>query len=288
MKLYPFGRYLLSIPDDHKIAEIHRTHVLYDRLFFQVVPLLVEGAQGAIVDVGANVGDTAALFRTVCPNPILCVEGAPAFLPFLAYNLPRIDGPIKVIERFVRPRTLEALPLDFEPGPGTGHLRAAANSDGIDSDRFVSVEDVLAGACDLAHGTMPALVKLDTDGLDALLLNDLIGRVDCPIFFECDTVTSFDNGPAPWQALFERFDDDAYSAIVFDNVGLPVCCLERAVGTMLTDLSGYVHLQFGVTPVRTHYFDVLLFPAAQAQRYRRVAKMLRSDLLKPYRFRARP
>jgi hypothetical protein len=215
---------------------------------------------------------------------VLCIEGAAQFLPYLSYNVNRIDGPLRVIDRFVLPLGLRGTALAFETEPGTGHLRPAAGAQPIDESRFVTIAEVVETAREMAGGVAPALVKVDTDGLDALLLAELLDTLECPIYFECDTIRSYDTDSSPWQPLFERFEREQRPAVIFDNVGLPLCCTQDRSGAVLSDLTGYIHLQHGVTPVRTHYLDVLLFPRGRAAQYAKVAGLLRRDLLKPYRF----
>lgn len=285
MKLYPFGRFSLAIPDDHKLSEIHRTHPFYDRLSYMALAELLQSAEGAIVDIGANIGDSAAQFRTVCDLPIVCVEGAEEFIACLRYNAPRLGDGVTLVERFVAPAGAHDGGLRYVAEAGTGFLEPCqAGDQPIEEARYIAVGELLEIARAAANGAEPAFIKVDTDGMDAGIVDELLDRVRCPILFECDTVRLPAGATTPWPALFARLDSETEGAVVFDNVGLPLLCVERSVGSVLRDLSGHLHLQRAVTPVRTHYLDVLAFPRGAGAQYAALSERLRADLLKPYRF----
>jgi len=54
-----------------------------------------------MIDIGANVGDTAAFMIRRPDMPVLCIEGNSAFLPYLRRNLARISNCSEVAETYV-------------------------------------------------------------------------------------------------------------------------------------------------------------------------------------------
>ncbi|WP_421852685.1 FkbM family methyltransferase [Oricola sp.] len=285
MKRYPFGKFILDVPDDHRISAIHAVNSLYDRTFGIIAEFVAsEQPNGTIVDIGANVGDTAAAFATVCGNPILCVEGNPEFLSYFNANKRHFGDQVSLIEAFVRAKALESLEFLYEGGTGTGAMSVANASDSPrdDSLSFVSLGDIKQTI--EQRGSDVVLFKTDTDGMDGYLIDEAIETFDCPLFFECDTNAILEGVPNPWPEVFSKLDRLGYAVVLFDNHGLPMVVADSSVGSVLRDLSGYTHLQRTVHPVRIHYLDVWAFPKNWSDTANRIFECLRSDFLKPYRF----
>jgi hypothetical protein len=65
----------LSLPPDHGLPKFQAEHVMYDRFLPELARCLEGGANTTIIDVGANVGDTALAMVSHCKPRILCVDG---------------------------------------------------------------------------------------------------------------------------------------------------------------------------------------------------------------------
>ncbi|MBU0499532.1 MAG: hypothetical protein KJ558_06995 [Gammaproteobacteria bacterium] len=284
MKRYPFGKFILDIPDDHRIIEIHRSNILYDRAYGCIIEEIARACpDGVFIDIGANIGDTAAFLATYSANPILCVEGSPTYAAYLRANLRHFSGQVRLIEKFLRTKSLARLKLGYEEGTGSGGLISSNNSSGpsIADEQFIDTVGLLKEASSLGS---VSLVKTDTDGFDGYIVTDLLSAVDAPIFFECDTLVTIPDVPSPWPEVYEMLERNGYSIVIFDNHGLPMLLADRASASILRDLSGYIHLQRTVHPVRIHYLDVWAFPPSWIAVYERISSSLRSDFLKPFRF----
>jgi FkbM family methyltransferase len=285
VKRYPFGEYILDIPDDHKIGDVHAVDHLYDRAFSMFYRKIAQRRpNGVVVDIGANIGDTAAVILGACSeNPVICLEGSREFLPYLRSNLRQLGPRVTIVDRYLRPSIAEPIPLRAVHDSGTGYLSEGGGHDAtLDPSAFIEIDDLLH----LASGLGPdvALVKTDTDGFDGYIVAELLERVDCPLFFECDPQLGLQNVASPWPGVFRDLAARGYSVIVFDNHGLPMLAAESGVDQLLTDLCGYLALQRAIHPVRLHYLDVWAFPPAWAPTYVSLRDTLRGDLLKPYRF----
>jgi len=277
MRRYAFGKYLLDIPDDHKIVSIHRDAAFYDRAYgFILEEISKVSPAGVFLDIGGNIGDSAAFFASHVPNPILSVEGDSEFAAYFKSNLRYLGKQVRFIERFVRTEALKDLQFAFNHDAGSGYL-SVTDSASIDAAKFITTDELLKQAGPLA------LVKSDTDGMDGFIIADIMDKVpDVPLFFECDTMYYMPGTANPWPHIFRKLDE--YSVVLFDNQGLPMVVAETNAAAILRDLSGYLHLQRCVHPVRTHYLDVWAFPSNWQDTFDTVANRLRSDLLKPYAF----
>lgn len=284
MKRYLFGRFVLDMPDNHKIVGIHREHYLYDRLCGLVLEEIASHHPSDVfLDIGANIGDTAAVMASHAANPIVSVEGGDEFLPFLRTNAKIVGPQIKVVEGFVRPQSLVDHQVWYESRDGSGALLPLREGERpVSLDRFVSITEVLEEAH--ALGPSVGLVKTDTDGFDGFLLLELMEVTCCPLFFECNLTETFSAAPTPWPDVFRELSRRKFAVVVFDNFGLPLCAAKSDVGDLLSDLSGNIHMQHCAGRVRTHYLDVWAFPQDAVELFQSVTSRLRNRYLKPYGF----
>lgn len=185
---------------------------------------------GPVVDVGANVGDTAALVRSATESPILCIEGDLHFFDILRRNAAQLRPPPELEHAFVagEGKTVRAT-LRREGGttrlvPGTG-----------DDVPLRTLSEILADHPAFAR---PRLVKIDTDGFDVPIILaelELLARLRPVLFFEYDPSL----GAQP--VVFDRLREIGYRrAHVYVNTG-------ELVGTV--DLGAAV-------PMQGEYVDV--------------------------------
>ena len=141
MKRYPFGKFLLDIPDDHKIVSIHREAAFYDRAFgFVIEEISRTSPDGVLLDIGGNIGDTAAFFASYVSNPIVSVEGNPDFTSYFKSNLRHFGEQVRLVEKFIRTDSLADLKLAYSGGAGTGVL-SVTESDALDDGRILGLFD---------------------------------------------------------------------------------------------------------------------------------------------------
>ena len=215
---YRIGATELELPLSHELPFYRRDHPLYDR---QLGALAAELA-GPVVDIGANVGDSAAAIRAESDVPILCVEGDPTFFALLERNARSIGG-IELERTFVEG------PEHGRLERGAGTVRVVEGSESLASKPLAQILD------EHPAFARPALVKLDTDGMDVpiLLANlPLLARLRPALFFEYDPHL----GAVP--ELFEQLRDAGYAtADWYENTGehveslkLPAHLHDRYVG----------------------------------------------------------
>lgn len=283
MRLYPCGNFFLSLPDDHKLPEIQKTHALYDRSYASILRALSGWRpSGAIVDIGANVGDTAAFIRTHIGNPIVCVEGGNNFVTHLRHNARIIDDHnIHILDRFVAPDSKAHLPAAYVEKDGTGYLHL----EGEGRVNFITTGDLLSFARDLGQGEI-ALLKSDTDGMDGLIIRDVINQdPDFAIHFECDYMVTQSLGrPDLWNSIFEDLERLGWSSIIFDNCGLPFMFMDKTSSSIIDNIQGWIHLQRQLGVVRTHYIDVFSFPPTARAVYDAAKSCIGDSFLQPYRY----
>jgi FkbM family methyltransferase len=199
---HAIGGVELELPLSHQLPFYRRDHPAYDSQLGRIA----REAAGPVVDVGANVGDTAAAIRSETDVPILCVEGDARFFALLERNA-QLLGDVELERAFVE------APATGRVERSDGTARLAAGTDELPAKPLAQVLD------EHPRFARPALLKLDTDGMDVPILLgnlDLLARLRPVLFFEYDPHL----GAAP--EVFEYLRDAGYAAAEwFENTGEP-------------------------------------------------------------------
>jgi FkbM family methyltransferase len=180
---YRMGEYELLLPLSHELPIYRKDHPEYESALGRLAALAREKyANLTVVDVGANVGDTAAVIRDGAPRaPVLAVEGHPRFFDLLKRNAAQFDPPLDLNRAIVGPRAARVRAV-FEAASGTAQLRFGGGDE-------VEVQTLSAVLGRHPRFAAPKLLKLDTDGHDWPILraeSDLLARVRPLLFAEYD------------------------------------------------------------------------------------------------------
>lgn len=162
----PGGEIALDVPDDPGIRFV------LDEVFVRdCYPLVPEaGAIATIVDIGANVGITAARFRLAYPESrILCFEPNPAALVYLRVNAPRVRAELF---EFGLGATDARLPL--YQGTHSTVTASLSRRDMTKPEAAAEVE-IRAASEVLARASVSSvdLLKIDTEGAELPILGAL-------------------------------------------------------------------------------------------------------------------
>jgi len=159
---FNYGDFVLSCDSSHHLPKILAQLPDFGRNLADIV-LALEIDQAHIIDVGANIGDTALLLARFAPgNKVLCIEGDPQFMPYLETNISQITG-VTAVRAILSDASGESAG-NFVVRHGTAHLELAATGDRI---LMITLDDLLKN---YAEFSTPDLVKIDTDGFDAAIL----------------------------------------------------------------------------------------------------------------------
>lgn len=247
---YRVGSFQLLFPRSHRLPEYQRAFPLYDTAIARLATLVhAKYPSSSVVDIGANVGDTAAAIRSGSPAPLLCIEGADDFFRVLEHNARRLGADV-FLDRALVGATDSVVAGAITAGGGTARIDSSAAG----RVRLQPLEQILARHPDLPA---PGLVKIDTDGFDCPIVEGsmAVWRSANPIlFFEYDPDYYPRWNPLPmWDALAGA----GYSlALVFESTGELVSAMDLSDRIALEIL----HARYaGRDHVR--YADVALFPA---------------------------
>lgn len=244
---YKIGDYCVFLPGNHQLPTFQVSFKLYDRFLPVLARFLM--SEGSILDIGANVGDTAIALMQNCDNEIICIEPSDEYFKYLELNVEKTNssGQIKMIKEFV----------------GTGELVGNLKSNGRGSAYLLleeSGEYVKTQTLDnLYKSTSPvSLIKVDTDGFDfdVLLSGQLLLEKFRPIlFWENEIRDEFQlNG---YRRLYSFLKNMGYEYLyVFDNFGNLI--LEETDFDTLEKINAYLLSMNQFECTRTFYYvDVL-------------------------------
>jgi FkbM family methyltransferase len=255
---YRLGRTTLALPPDHKLG-VFREH--WPRLQLpigDVAEAIGRKHPGfCAVDIGAHIGDTAAVICSHADVPVLCVEGNPAFLPYLEENARRI-GPQIAIEPVLVAGEAGERPMALHTDPaGTARLFEA--TDGSRAT-FKTLDQVLR-----AHPRFgaPKLVKTDIDGFDFEVIRgarDLFAAIRPILFFEYAPIETA-TGPGDGLECFKTLTGIGYDRfLVWDGYGHYLVHLGAVDFDKLVDLTFFLIANRRFGPAIYHY-DIAAFPA---------------------------
>lgn len=227
----------LALPMSHDLPYNSR-YPYYNKPLAYIVRRLYRehGEKLKVIDVGANIGDTAALVKFYADVQILCIEGNELFANLLYRNTFAMNG-ISVCECYIGERENGVTETRKR---GTIALTETAEPEGILTRTF---DWVIGSNPEFADAK---LLKIDTDGFDPQIIRsaeNFIRKAKPVIFFEYDTGIMAQRGEYAHE-LFETLTRCGYSKyMVFSNRGEYICTAEgmddiskAAAGCAYTDI----------------------------------------------------
>lgn len=249
---YRIGEVEITLPAGHALPGYQSSFRLYDRFLLSVGRVALEGW---IVDIGANVGDSAAAFVSGPPKNLLCIEPHKPFLAALEKNRTALEsgGSHVVVEPVAVTRNVGAFRLDANnstarlvPGPSAASEHLVGETlDGV--VKRVCADDPVA------------FIKCDVDGFDAEALlsgTETLSLWRPAVYFECDAAHDQHDS---YLELFELLRSLGYELKTFDNFGMPLLDVEseRAFGQLLNYTASLKARQSQQT---IYYVDCFAFP----------------------------
>src|SRR5687768_2998522 len=172
----------LTLPLSHDLPLIRELYPHYMTNLSRLLSSLYEKYPDlSVVDIGANVGDTAVVIRRTAPVPLLCIEGDPYFFGLLITNTSTFTD-VFCERAFISNKT----------GSISGSLLAHAGTAHFATDPGSSASPCISLAAQLNRHPRfleSRLIKIDTDGFDIAIIDgaiDFLGAHKPVVFFEYD------------------------------------------------------------------------------------------------------
>jgi FkbM family methyltransferase len=218
----------------------------------------------SMIDIGANIGDTAAMMASHAANPLVLVEASDFFYAFLERNAGQFPNPVTLHK---------ALIGEGRPTRGAMHHWAGTASFIEETDGPIAT--TTRHLAEIA-GDSVCLVKTDTDGFDfRILLSavDWLSRVRPGVLFE-NQIRDADDLAAADQVV-DRLANIGYTrAVVWDDAGHHLLSTEST--DVLHDLNRYQFKLFAGDGAKALYnFDTLLLHERDDDVHRAIAAWAR-------------
>ncbi|WP_428826921.1 FkbM family methyltransferase [Azonexus sp. IMCC34842] len=249
-QLHAYSKFSISLPAGHPLPINQRQHKLYDRF----LPHLAKHLNNAdlVVDVGANVGDTAASMLDANPElEFICIEPDDIFFSYLNKNAKTIrnnisNSKIDTLKQLVGKNITN---VKLVGAIGSRHS-VEISGKGLKS---IQLDTILAG-----YLKKPRLIKCDVDGFDWDVLESASNTLQTGstiIFFECEYTQL--SQAARFKKIISSMSDYGYHHWrIFDNFGNFL--LKTDDTHQIFSLMNYVWRQnFGGSSRTIWYFDLL-------------------------------
>ena len=269
----------IVVPKAHMLDKFRAEFPHYDRRLPALSRIVSDQAPGtAMIDIGANVGDTAALCRLAgCTLEIAAVEAALSHYKLLEYNLecdPALFGATRAHWAFAGRSEDRGQLFTVD---GTASLirprgAQAATAQGI----------APAAALGSLTSTPVSLIKVDTDGYDQVILENELPwlKKQLPILW-VEAQSEAAEADETWSRLLGQMHKDWPWIMAFDNYGFCLLAGEtsrhgQACVDLIASARRYrrAHKRGLNTAPRLYYLDIALFP----RRYEAVFEQFRSSL----------
>ena len=246
---YVIGRYEIDIPPNFALPAIQKGYRLYDRF----LPVLAKNlsADKLIIDVGANIGDTAISLLQNCTNPIACFEPSDIFYDYLKKNLERLAP-----SDAVRVNTFKQLIGTSNLAGGLNHNAVGTATLQLNTDQTVVTHIPLDKLIDDTSNVI--LLKVDTDGFDFDVIKSaekILTDSEPILFWENEISEDFQY--EGFKELYTLLINKGYKYIyIFDNFGNLMA--EEANFEILKNLNTYVYSMKKNNCTRTIYYTDIL------------------------------
>jgi FkbM family methyltransferase len=253
---YDLAGTVIQLPFSHNLPLYRKLYPAYASNIARIARQVQAKYPGsACIDIGANVGDTAAFIRSVSAGPLLCIEGEAFFFQILRQNA-AVMPDVECDQSFVGESSglIEGRLVSNE---GTAHLIPSEKATSQTTTR--SLPDILAD-----HPAFAAakLLKVDTDGYDLRILQshlDFLRNVHPIIFFEYDPHFFTLYGSSGLSLFTDLRASGYHDVMVYDNFGDYVLTIPLTDTSILEDLHYYYSGRQMLA-----YCDLCVFPQEDA------------------------
>jgi FkbM family methyltransferase len=245
------GNQSILAPLSHSIKENVAAHPNLNYNLGRVIKYMTEFDNNVrVIDIGANIGDTVAYIRNFSKVPVLCIDGDEKYLNVLRKNIAKYTD-VFVCKTLVGKET-STIQGQLKSERGTAFIEKSTTTTPIRT-----LEDILDDFPDFKKSR---LLKIDTDGYDAIILNGSSKylKENTPVlFFEFDPYLIAKNNDDPF-ALLPYLNGLGYKYVIFymsNGDYLTSCDLEDDAGIV----NELVHYYSGRNI--TLYADLCVYPA---------------------------
>lgn len=250
------GDFNLLAPADHKLPVYLAQFPEYDFRYWSIIEKIAKSLSSedyAMIDIGANIGDTIAHFRSFSAGDVLAVEAHAGYFPYLLKNTDQFESVKTIYAAMSTPAIKDNIALFCEHGTGRTE---------VDEDSHFEGKIVYAGGL-ISQIAGDFILKSDTDGFDGTIISSFIEAMSNQDKFA--KIVTFE-GPSRQQGLegeieahleaIKGLQELDYEILLLSNLGQPLSycgCNFKAVEFIF---SSWLH-RLKNKDFRCPYFDII-------------------------------
>ncbi|MBX7204617.1 MAG: FkbM family methyltransferase [Bacteroidia bacterium] len=177
---YTIGKFTLKMEATHILPMVMLDHPLYSQNIIQLAKVVKAKYPAlSVIDIGANIGDTAAFILSHVQTLVLCIDGSEEYINVLEQNASKMPD-VQVCFTLLGAEDT-ALQAQVKNHDGTAMLVA--------SQQEVQIQKLSTVLKKFPRFAAAKLIKVDTDGFDTLILKgseDVLLANKPVLFFEYD------------------------------------------------------------------------------------------------------
>ena len=227
----------LDLPNDHWLPRMLTELPGYGENIGRLAAAVERKYRGrGFIDIGANIGYTAAIVRAHSNLPILCIEGSEFYYELLKQNARQLKAEVEL-----ECARVDSARAERQDNLRLQHRRAPLPADSNDgtSTRSARLDAILARHIRFQSSK---ILKIETNRTDTHILEDSLEWIGVarPVLFWGHVFRRDVAAGPPGLGIFERLLEIGYrTALVFDNTGEFIQPVSLDARQQLADLSDY-------------------------------------------------
>jgi FkbM family methyltransferase len=268
-----YGDYYMRCDSSHHLPPILAKYPDFGRVLADIVSEL-NVRESVVIDVGANIGDTAILLARFAPGArVLCIEGDPSFMDDLKHNTAQISG-VTLAPAILSDRSelVKGAMVRTPDALGTGRFVEGGSDEAL---RTWALDDLLSEYREFAS---PNVLKIDTDGFETRILHGAKGVLSAsrPVVFYEWAPYFYEMAGADDVSHAEFLMDIGYSRFLFfTNTGEPMLRVQRPGRDVLSSLADFSRIRQG----QGFHYDIAAFTEEKEDISERLWKKIRERYL---------
>lgn len=231
---YKLWNYTVQIPFSHNLPAVMVGHKNYNTNLPRVAGYINSKYPNPhVIDIGANVGDTAVLLRSFISYPVMCVEGDKKFFELLKKNTLQLKD-VTYVNCYLG-EIDEKINAVYKAVGGTGNIFNEANS-------LLETKKLDTVVNEFSEYKNAKLLKIDTDGFDFKIMKGAteLLKTSKPVIF-----TEFDQNlmkqiNEDYNDMFDFFRSLDYNYVIFyDNFSDYLISLHIDETEKIEDITNY-------------------------------------------------
>jgi FkbM family methyltransferase len=260
-----FGRFVVET-NDIALLKAYRDFPEFNGMIGHLVEILCHKGPIALIDIGANCGDTLAIAKAASPeSEVLCVEGDGILLPSLEKNARQFTG-ITIKHCYLGEVSGSANVFVQNRGWNSTLVRGQA-------DELISLERLDDVALSWTGLSRLRFIKCDAEGYDISILfgaQRILNKYKPVVLFEYNREAMRLTGEKGFR-IFSYLAELGYRDVLFyDNFGRFLLAADLLQGNLLQDLHDYVDGR----GTSIYYYDIIAFPDIEKEL---LAELLRKE-----------